>query len=59
MMIEDLNNTISNSLDKNNITKLKSGTAKNRNTKAEVIPFNKYEIDEKTCRDFKKHYTYR
>ena len=27
---------------------------KDNNTKAEVIPLNKYDIEEKTCRDFKK-----
>ena len=52
---KDLNNTISNSLDKNNDYEVEEwNSTKNRNTKAEVIPLNKYEIDEKTCRDFKK-----
>tara|TARA_B100000282_G_C31595657_1_gene427731 strand:+ start:278 stop:742 length:465 start_codon:yes stop_codon:yes gene_type:complete len=52
---KDLNETISNSLDKNKDSETEEWTStKNSGTKAEVIPLNKYEIDEKTCRDFKK-----
>ena len=37
------------------IMRSKSGKViKINNTKAEVIPLNKYDIEEKTCRDFKK-----
>ena len=33
---------------------MKNQSNKNKETKAEIIPLNKYELDEKTCRDFKK-----
>ena len=44
---KDLNETISNSLDKNKDSETEEWTStKNSGTKAEVIPLNKYEIDE-------------
>ena len=52
---QDLNETISDSLDNNKDNEVdKWESTKDSNTKAEVIPLNKYDIEEKTCRDFKK-----
>ena len=52
---QDLNETISKSLNKNENYEVQEWTSrKSEDTKAEVIPMNKYNIEEKTCRDFKK-----
>ncbi|MBD23361.1 MAG: hypothetical protein CL572_06870 [Alphaproteobacteria bacterium] len=52
---KDLNKTISDSLNNNKNNEVEEWTSnKDQNTKAEVIPLNKYDIEEKTCRDFKK-----
>ena len=52
---KDFNETISNSLEDNKDLEVEEWQSnKNKETKAEVIPLNKYELDEKTCRDFKK-----
>ena len=52
---QDFNETISKSLNENKDLEVEEWmSSKNNDTKAEVIPLNKYEIEEKTCRDFKK-----
>ena len=52
---KDFNETISNSLEDNKDLEVEEWQSnKNNETKAEIIPLNKYELDEKTCRDFKK-----
>ena len=52
---KDFNETISNSLEGNKDLEVEEWQSnKNKETKAEIIPLNKYELDEKTCRDFKK-----
>ena len=52
---QDLNDTISGSLENNEDYEVEEWESKkDNNTKAEVIPLNKYDIEEKTCRDFKK-----
>ena len=52
---KDFNETISNSLEDNKDLEVEEWQSnKNKETKAEIIPLNKYELDEKTCRDFKK-----
>ena len=52
---KDFNETISNSLEDNKDLEVEEWQSnKNKETKAEIIPLNKYEVDEKTCRDFKK-----
>ncbi len=52
---KDFNETISNSLEDNKDLEVEEWQSnKNNETKAEIIPLNKYKVDEKTCRDFKK-----
>ena len=51
---QDLNETISKSLNNENYEVQEWTSRKSEDTKAEVIPINKYNIEEKTCRDFKK-----
>lgn len=52
---EDFNNKISDSLDKNKDFEAQEWkSSKNKNVNGEIIPLNNYQIEEKTCRDFKK-----
>jgi len=51
----DLSNNVNESLEENEDYEIKEWKSKkNKEKTAEIIPLNKYNIDEETCRDFKK-----
>ena len=51
----DLNNNVHESLEENKDYEITEWTSKkNKEKTAKIIPLNKYDIDEETCRDFKK-----
>ena len=51
----DLSNNVNESLEENEDYEIKEWKSKkNKKKTAEIIPLNKYNIDEETCRDFKK-----
>tara|TARA_Y100000991_G_C21808206_1_gene278428 strand:- start:31 stop:498 length:468 start_codon:yes stop_codon:yes gene_type:complete len=51
----DLSNDVNESLEENENYEVKEWSSKkNKDKTAEIIPLNKYNIDEETCRDFKK-----
>ena len=51
----DLNSNVNESLEENKDYEVKEWTSKkNKEKTGEIIPLNKYKINEETCRDFKK-----